>query len=137
MHEGAIGFTSTKGVDSTFSFYVEIRKTSAKSTPAGDQNAEVDKSVRSVINNRPHNAKDEPWRESTIPTGIEVVTKDLHILIFEDNLVIQRVLARELWNLGIQIVVANHGGEALDHLRQTSYCISDDSAKPLSLILMD
>lgn len=88
-------------------------------------------------NGRSRNANDEPRRESTIPAGTEVAAKDLHVLIVEDNLVNQRVLAKQLRNLGMQVAVANHGGEALEHLRKTSYCISDASAKPLSLILMD
>ena len=36
----------------------------------------------------------------------------------------------------MNVAVANHGGEALDYLRSTAYCVSGN-AKKLSLILMD
>lgn len=60
----------------------------------------------------------------------------LHILIVEDNLVNQRVLAKQLKSIGMKVAVANHGGEALDYLRRTTYCNSSEG-KELSLILMD
>lgn len=62
---------------------------------------------------------------------------DLHVLIVEDNLVNQRVLAKQLRNTGMQVAVANHGGEALEYLRTTNYCVADGSGQPLALILMD
>ncbi|KAH8712095.1 hypothetical protein GQ44DRAFT_689557 [Phaeosphaeriaceae sp. PMI808] len=43
----------------------------------------------------------------------------LHVLVVEDNLVNQRVLATQLRNAGCIVSVANHGREALDHLEQT------------------
>lgn len=62
---------------------------------------------------------------------------DIHVLIVEDNLVNQRVLAKQLQNVGMQVSVANHGGEALVYLRSTRYCVEDESANNLSMILMD
>lgn len=47
-------------------------------------------------------------------------TEKLHVLVVEDNLVNQKVLAKQLRNLGCVVSVANHGGEALDFLRTTS-----------------
>ncbi|KAF2854449.1 aerobic respiration control sensor protein-like protein arcB [Plenodomus tracheiphilus IPT5] len=140
MHGGAIGFTSTEGVGSTFSFYVKGRITNMRS-PVGEQNAAVDMSLRaqSTILNNGHarDEMDEHQKQSTAPNDVEVVMEDLHILIVEDNLVNQRVLAKQLRNIGMQVAVANHGGEALDHLHKTRYCVQDHSAIPLSLILMD
>ncbi|USP78986.1 uncharacterized protein yc1106_06260 [Curvularia clavata] len=56
----------------------------------------------------------------------------LHVLIVEDNLVNQRVLAKQLRNLGCEISVANHGQEALEFLPKTSLW---NHAHPLSLSL--
>lgn len=46
---------------------------------------------------------------------------DWHVLIVEDNIVNQRVLAAQIKKLGCTVHVANHGGEALDLLKQTRY----------------
>ncbi|KAL1792525.1 hypothetical protein ACET3X_009032 [Alternaria dauci] len=44
----------------------------------------------------------------------------LHVLVVEDNLINQRVLAKQLRNLGCVVSVANHGQEALDFLPKTT-----------------
>lgn len=45
----------------------------------------------------------------------------MHVLVVEDNLVNQKVLAKQLRNLGCIVSVANHGREALDFLERTEY----------------
>jgi len=45
----------------------------------------------------------------------------MHVLVVEDNLVNQKVLAKQLRNLGCIVSVANHGREALDFLEKTKY----------------
>lgn len=47
------------------------------------------------------------------------------------------MLAKQLRNIGVKVTVANHGGEALEYIRKTRYCVKDGSADPLSLVLMD
>ncbi|ENI02496.1 hypothetical protein COCC4DRAFT_63420 [Bipolaris maydis ATCC 48331] len=142
MHGGAIGFTSKPGVGSTFSFYVKSRKSGIHpnySRSEGD--AAVSVSIRAqetLLSSRSRNeaTEDNDSRNTkAIPTDIP--SKDLHVLIVEDNLVNQRVLAKQLRNTGMHVTVANHGGEAIEHLHTTNYCVSDGSGKPLSLILMD
>lgn len=64
----------------------------------------------------------------------------LKVLIVEDNLVNQKVLAKQLRNIGCNVSVANHGEEALVHLRKTKYWhanASNPEALGLSVILMD
>lgn len=56
----------------------------------------------------------------------------LHVLVVEDNLVNQRVLAKQLRNLGCVVSVANHGREALDFLPQTTYWNHDHHAPSAS-----
>jgi CheY-like chemotaxis protein len=139
MHGGAIGFASKAGVGSTFSFYVKSRRSDLRPNfDRKDSNAAVSLSIRAqetILSGRSRNEADEPPK--AFPLSNDIPNKDLHILIVEDNLVNQRVLAKQLRNAGMQVAVANHGGEALDYLRTTKYCVSDGSGKPLTLILMD
>lgn len=56
------------------------------------------------------------------------VQETLHVLVVEDNLVNQRVLAKQLRNLGCVVSVANHGREALDILPKTTRWNFDDTS---------
>lgn len=61
-----------------------------------------------------------------------------HVLIVEDNLVNQRVLALQLRKLGCTVHVANHGQEALDHIKQSkAYRGMEENGHDLSIVLMD
>jgi PleD family two-component response regulator len=138
MHGGAIGFASQAGVGSTFAFYIKSRRSRDTLTRRQSEHntTAVDISIRaqaSALSNRSRDDKDQPPLIQS--TKEEIPMTDLHILIVEDNLVNQRVLAKQLRNVGMKITVANHGGEALDHLHTTHYCTPNGA--PLSLILMD
>ena len=62
----------------------------------------------------------------------------LRILIVEDNLVNQKVLQKQLRNLGFLTEVANHGGEALDILKYSHFWAGKESSgQDLAIILMD
>ncbi|EUC38034.1 hypothetical protein COCCADRAFT_83786 [Bipolaris zeicola 26-R-13] len=142
MHGGAIGFASKPSVGSTFSFYVKSRKSGIRANYSrSESDAAVSVSLRAqetLLSSRNRNEATENTNShntKTVPTDIP--NKDLHVLIVEDNLVNQRVLAKQLRNTGMHVTVANHGGEAIEHLHTTDYCVSDGSGKPLSLILMD
>ncbi|UPX17010.1 uncharacterized protein EKO05_0007387 [Ascochyta rabiei] len=143
MHGGAIGFISEKGVGSTFSFYVRSRK----SEPASLQRDNVAESSTAVgVSIKAHNTilRSHSYNEAersrvpgTSTPERAIFDSDLHILIVEDNLVNQRVLAKQLRNFGMHVAVANHGGEALEYLSSTKYCKADRSGNELTLILMD
>jgi CheY-like chemotaxis protein len=55
------------------------------------------------------------------------ISEPLHVLVVEDNLVNQRVLAKQLRNLGCIVSVANHGREALEFLQGTVHWNRDPS----------
>lgn len=143
MHGGAIGFTSEKGVGSTFSFYVQSRRSrlgALQREVTRESSAAVDLSIRthtSVLRSHSYDNTEKPRSSGTTLPERVIVDSDLHILIVEDNLVNQRVLAKQLRNVGMNVAVSNHGGEALEYLRTTHYCEADGSGKPLTLILMD
>ncbi|KAF2625562.1 aerobic respiration control sensor protein-like protein arcB [Macroventuria anomochaeta] len=143
MHGGAIGFTSQKEVGSTFSFYVQSRKsnpTSLRRESVEESSAAVDLSLKThktVLRSKSYSEENTPHASRTNTPERTVPDSDLHILIVEDNLVNQRVLAKQLRNLGMHVAVANHGGEALKYLRTTNYCNADGSGNELNMILMD
>lgn len=140
MHGGAIGVASRPKVGSTFSFYIKARRAI---TSPGNANAaaNADLSIRttaSALSNRSRDSRDKPPPLGRKFSEDRLVTSQIHVLIVEDNLVNQRVLAKQLRHIGMKVDVANHGGEAIDFLRTTTCCRPHDpSANRLSLILMD
>ncbi|KAJ4983602.1 hsp90-like protein [Stagonosporopsis vannaccii] len=143
MHGGAIGFTSQKGIGSTFSFYVQSRMSDSisNSKESLDECATaVDLSIHThetALRSRTYNEAKTPLLSNPGITEKTWSDRDLHILVVEDNLVNQRVLARQLRNLGMNVAVANHGGEALEHLRKTRHYQGNESGNELTLILLD
>ncbi|EPE10105.1 hsp90-like protein [Ophiostoma piceae UAMH 11346] len=61
-----------------------------------------------------------------VKAAVEEAMPPFDVLIVEDNLVNQRVLQRQLDKSGNRTIVANHGGEALDILRQSTYWRATD-----------
>ncbi|PQE10242.1 hypothetical protein CJF32_00000779 [Rutstroemia sp. NJR-2017a WRK4] len=69
--------------------------------------------------------------ETTAPSPIRkpsyLLPTSWHVLIVEDNLVNQKVLAAQIKKLGCTAYVANHGKEAIDFLMKTDYWADDGS----------
>ena len=62
----------------------------------------------------------------------------INVLVVEDNLINQKVLAKQLQNYGFSVALANHGQEALDYIKTTNFWIGDHKdRKNLSVVLMD
>jgi CheY-like chemotaxis protein len=62
----------------------------------------------------------------------------MKVLIVEDNLVNQRVLQKQLKNIGFITEVANHGGEALEVLKTSRFWAGQEKiGVELAIILMD
>lgn len=154
MQGGAIGFDSQRGVGSTFAFYIKARRsdppvedvtittgdtpepttTRARAASAATPAKQAPTEGAPTIAVAPQASEPQPAE----PPQPSRSTDKLHVLVVEDNLVNQRVLAKQLRNLGCAVEVANHGGEALDFLRTTKFWAGkrDDGAE-LSVILMD
>lgn len=131
LQGGQIGVTSTPGRGSTFAFYIKVRRTQ---TPPG-YDTDMSEGLHRVAT--PHSVT-IPIRSagSTISSQLDQVT--MNVLIVEDNLVNQRVLKRQLQNLGWTVNVANNGQEAIDFLKRTKFWKGNESAGiPLTLVLMD
>ncbi|KAF1955204.1 hypothetical protein CC80DRAFT_415608 [Byssothecium circinans] len=143
LQGGEIGVSSEAGKGSTFAFYVKCRK----STEPQDA-TEI---LPVTVQRQPSNAKDRPRRPqppkikdfAAVPpeTTKDVLQRnklDLKVLIVEDNLVNQRVLQRQLGNRGITTYVANHGGEALEKLKQSRFWKGHGAdALDIRVVLMD
>jgi CheY-like chemotaxis protein len=150
LQGGEIGVASEAGRGSTFAFYVKARRSTKPSDP--------EQQFPALIKTMAQDSKGLVKRGGSIKTrdfaqvsakhpGQTKERKDIHILIVEDNLVNQRVLEKQLKNLGFTCFVANHGGECLDRLRESRFWHENASASPaeqksmtalgLSVVLMD
>lgn len=143
LQGGEIGVESEAGIGSTFAFYVAARRSHAPAE--ADQLTGVnDAGTASTSGTKPGNSsgpiintRASTAGESQTPTPKK--TKLRRVLIVEDNLVNQRVLQKQLKNLGTEVYLANHGGEALEKLEQSTYWAGNASGAGLELgvVLMD
>ncbi|KAK0879305.1 hypothetical protein LTR87_006829 [Friedmanniomyces endolithicus] len=143
LQGGEVGVASESGKGSTFAFYVAARRSVAPVEEAGVPAAKKagNKRAKSLQSlgaahkpsqtkaNGAHPSLPAPQRDETPPTPNKV-------LIVEDNLVNQRVLQKQLKNLGTEVHLANHGGEALYKLRQSTYWAAGGKLE-LGVVLMD
>ncbi|KAH8678914.1 hypothetical protein BGZ60DRAFT_370994 [Tricladium varicosporioides] len=157
LQGGEIGVASDSGVGSTFAFYIKARRAedlNSKTTKA-KINADVQATARVAT---------DVLRDETAPKLISAVSdlspvsplspmpdidpKHWHVLIVEDNLVNQKVLAQGIRKLGSTVYLANHGGEALDRIKESKYYIGERGAEceakkltgtgsELTVVLMD
>ena len=129
LQGGAIGVSSQSDVGSTFMFFVATR-VAAPLTPM-----------------KPDNSKELSLEKAPFKSAIPKAPSKLQysVLIVEDNLVNQKVLSQQLRKAGCVVYVANHGQEALDFLRRTTFWarnddhMNGDTEPPIGLhvVLMD
>jgi CheY-like chemotaxis protein len=165
LQGGEIGVASERGVGSTFAFYVRARKVPSdlddssvtqkmstlrrnSSNSAVIMESRRGSSGKSVgrsnttesIHRRksPNTSTESPMSAPVQPTRPSLDFSKTKVLIVEDNLVNQRVLQKQLKNVGFMVEVANHGGEALDVLKASHFWKgNEESGTDLALILMD
>ncbi|POS87594.1 hypothetical protein EPUL_001719, partial [Erysiphe pulchra] len=157
LQGGEIGVASKPGIGSTFAFYVKARKVDSDidpDTPIITPPINLSKNECSVdteqLSRHFNHISLKPTNElRTVETStreilprpepsLKIDRSKIKILIVEDNLVNQRVLRRQLVKEGFQITLANHGGEALDFLKKTTFWKGNESdGLELSIILMD
>lgn len=142
LQGGEIGVESEAGKGSTFAFYIAARRSTIPQDTTDGATGQKRVDVRNKIalstptleNN--HNQQAPPQARAA---GARTIMKK--VLIVEDNLVNQRVLQKQLKNAGTEVHLANHGGEALDKLRQSTYWAADDGGGgkrlELGVVLMD
>ncbi|KAF2404575.1 hypothetical protein EJ06DRAFT_553429 [Trichodelitschia bisporula] len=142
MQGGAVGFASRDDAGgNTFAFYVRARRRqgsehSLSSPPLTPPTVPLRHPTWS------HKARESVHAgASEISPGLAEIgdvaqlirrpsNSNIHVLLVEDNLVNQRVLAKQLRKLGCEVNVANHGVEALRHLRATKFWTAAEESGP-------
>ncbi|KAK0871903.1 hypothetical protein LTR87_012664 [Friedmanniomyces endolithicus] len=120
---GGVGVASRSGQGSAFAFYIETR---AAPGPAHSRPRATTVSSGLGLTPHGHAVGTEPQSAAQQPPsggggGARQLRAGLHILLVEDSLVNQRVLAKQLrTRVKCTVTVANHGAEALGILAQTA-----------------
>lgn len=157
LQGGEIGVASEAGVGSTFAFYLKSRRAEVEINEAAEKrlsadlqsNArlatnilkdlkEHDESLSRLIHYNTSSSTLATQASTSPSTSLHLDPSLWHVLIVEDNVVNQRILAQQIRRLGCTVHVANHGEEALSVLRSTRHFNGNDAnATDLSVILMD
>ncbi|PVI06725.1 hypothetical protein DM02DRAFT_513872 [Periconia macrospinosa] len=143
LQGGEIGVSSEAGKGSTFAFYVKCRRSSEPQDTT--ENLPITTITRHPSNAKSGSRPSPPKVKDFATMPKKVVPNDDHsgkpalkVLIVEDNLVNQKVLQRQLENRGIITYVANHGGEALEKLKQSQFWKGHGpDALDVGVVLMD
>lgn len=145
LQGGEIGVSSESGRGSTFAFYVKARRSSAPSKDAEDtlggmqaRKGSGAKITRLFGTNQNANDPASPATTPTSAISADAAEGLLKVLIVEDNLVNQKVLAKQLQKMGCIIHLANHGAEAIEFLANSRFWKGKEtSGIELDVILMD
>ncbi|KAI9682361.1 MAG: hypothetical protein M1817_000415 [Caeruleum heppii] len=151
LQGGEIGVSSESGKGSTFAFFIKARRSTApadggthiqipndltRKTSTARSMLSSERSKQDVMSSKSSSTSES--HQSPPPARLTGSKVSYNILIVEDNLVNQRVLSKQLRNLGCTVRLANHGGEALDHLQQTRFWRGHETTgDDLTVILMD
>ncbi|GAB7338863.1 hypothetical protein MBLNU457_5549t1 [Dothideomycetes sp. NU457] len=159
LQGGRIGVSSEKGKGCSFAFYVKgrqclpstpaIRHNNKKlGSPSPQPSESAPASTLQVSGPLNGSASRKPTAETE--AGHKAIDHigdkpKLHVLIVEDNLINQKVMAKQVRTLGHTVHVANHGVEALEFLEQTAFWTSNHLTNgaeqkaivPLDVVLMD
>ncbi|THW99909.1 hypothetical protein D6D17_06468 [Aureobasidium pullulans] len=136
LHGGHIGVASKLDQGSTFSFSLKGRKLAPAASNSNSNNLIPSQTLQ--MSNSETKAPPE-----TQPERPEVSLVGHGVLIVEDNIINQQLLARQLRKHGMEVTCANHGEEALSILKSSTWWngTSDDhsheSRRQYSIILCD
>jgi CheY-like chemotaxis protein len=150
---GQVGVASLKGEGAAFGFYIETRRADALNGLTAEtarlsidsvdlrlpERAEVSELavLSKVIDDEEQSKKPPPLPRTE--SQWEKQPGKYHVLLCEDNLINQRILAKQLRASGCIVTVANHGREALDVLQQTDWICPEPDIKvsAVDVVLLD
>ncbi|KAG9693793.1 histidine kinase, partial [Aureobasidium melanogenum] len=154
LQGGQIGVSSSGlGQGTTFAFYVRARRclqeaTSTPESPVALQHVWNTPVTGSTAMPQPHDFSGVKNIRPSVPIRTRSSTntrsppkpatsdRPLHVLVVEDNLINQRVMAQQLRKQGCVVHIANHGLEALTFLATSAFSSANPSM-PLDVVLMD
>lgn len=128
LQGGGIGVKSEPGVGTKFVFYIETKRTKAPQKSPAMNIPEITLRVRPLHAKIPASIATDPLQTTLVmssPLQHEIESGTLpspsrssakKILVVEDNLVNQKVLAKHLRKRGYDVATADHGEEALKSL---------------------
>lgn len=147
LQGGQIGVASESGKGSTFAFYVKSRRSTAPVEATDNDHIEfLTQRKGSAKGIRPASLKSINSTTSVsgpasplLSTAQRTISSDpskpvadrLRVLVVEDNLVNQKVLAKQLRKAGCIVYLANHGAEAIEQIQRSTLWYSNAS-KPSS-----
>ena len=149
LQGGEIGVASKAGEGSTFAFFIKTRRTTEPEhdtdhLPSAGARKPLEQTVSMSL--RPASQAPGESSSNTRKSSMDPLDSGaaLKILIVEDNLVNQSVLARSLKKRGLIVYVANHGEECLERLKASTFW-RDNIDRPkdgpdliqINVILMD
>jgi len=145
LQGGEIGVSSESGRGSTFAFYVKARRSSAPLKDTEDPlnatqmwKGSGAKNVRLAAQSQSAVGLTAPATTPDSTTSNGAGESPLKVLMVEDNLVNQKVLAKQLPKMGCVVYLANHGGEAIDRLQSSRFWKGKEiSGIELDVILME
>ena len=137
MQGGEIGVKSKSGEGSTFAFYVKTRRSTAPAEVLDQLPTIGSRKTSSSSDQKPASPSLKTPQAKCTPSN-SVESTSMNVLIVEDNLVNQKVLKKQLHNLGYNVFIANHGEECLDQLRKSKFWANHEpDAADLTVVLMD
>jgi PAS domain S-box-containing protein len=142
LHGGRIGVSSESGVGSTFGFFLQCKRTKPSSSrpPLSRQSSsyfQTPKSAAAVQDLVAGLSSPDVLSPTVEIPEPEDDPAKLHVLIVEDNLLNQRVLAKQLTKAGCVVSTADNGLLALDYIATTTFNTSSTQRKLLHVCLMD
>ena len=144
LQGGEIGVASKAGEGSTFAFYIKGRRSTAPADAAdqfpgaGARKQSAGKHTGS-LSLKSFSQSPRAAGTSKTSSSHKADPKNVwKILVVEDNIINQGVLTKQLRNIGCVVLVADHGGQCLEQLKESTYW-KDNKYKgsEISVILMD
>ena len=144
LQGGEIGVASKAGKGSTFAFYIRARRSTKPKEEFGQfSTANARKSstgklaLPTTLKASRQNSDSSQTSKGSVPQRQDEKGA-LKVLIVEDNLVNQKVLSKQLRNMGCVVHLANHGVECLERLKESTFWRGKErDGLEISVILMD
>ncbi|ETN42893.1 uncharacterized protein HMPREF1541_02051 [Cyphellophora europaea CBS 101466] len=146
LQGGEIGVASEPGKGSTFAFYIKARRSQRPTQVLDGETGPVSAGVqfRKASKSKTQHRPQKPSIAAPSSPARPVAQESLNVLVVEDNLINQKVLATQLRKIGCVVHVANHGEEAIDQIKLSQYWVSQtrssatgNAATVIDVVLMD